>query len=108
MVSFTVRRVLVTGGIGRIGHVTAGHFLVQGTSVTTVDVRNVHQNEAKLRAAADTGNAAIHCIVDDLLPLHTLDDRYARWEAVGGPFDVLINNAGRNAFSMKAGGFIPL
>ncbi len=83
------KSVLVTGGASGIGEATVARFVEEGSRVVVLD-RN---GEALERVASEQQGVAgaIHCDVSDP---EQVERAYLELDALVGPLDVLINNAG--------------
>nr|WP_246423826.1 SDR family NAD(P)-dependent oxidoreductase [Roseospira goensis] len=99
----TGKVVVVTGGAGGIGGATCARFAEAGAVVAVVD-RNAEAAEAlAARLRADGGQAT--AVAVDLTDGAATEAAVARIEADLGPIDVLVNNAGWDAFTpfLKSG-----
>lgn len=81
------RTVLITGGAGGIGQALAQHFATLGDRVTITDINA----DALAGVAAATGVDHVACDITDGASIDAALDHV---EAVSGPVDVLVNNAG--------------
>lgn len=87
--SLVGRRVLVTGGASGIGAGIVAAFRAQDAVVDFLDI----DAEAGERVAAETGARFTHCDVTDLRALRST---ITSLQADGTPFQVLVNNAGKD------------
>jgi NAD(P)-dependent dehydrogenase (short-subunit alcohol dehydrogenase family) len=93
--SLAGKSVLITGASSGFGHASALHLAREGAKVIA-SMRNLPRKEAEeLKAEAAKATLDIHIVEIDV----TLDESVAKGVAeaeriVGGPLDILINNAG--------------
>lgn len=90
--------VLLTGASSGIG---AGLAEVLGAAGHTLTL--VARREEKLRDVAEGIASPTHLLVCDLCDLDAVDSLIADAEAVGGPVDMLVNNAGMELLCPTAG-----
>jgi len=83
------KRVLVTGGAGGIGMVTAARFLEEGSRVAVLD----RDDEALVRVRGDLTELSC-CINADVSKAKEVARAFAELDEVLGGLDILINNAG--------------
>jgi NAD(P)-dependent dehydrogenase (short-subunit alcohol dehydrogenase family) len=98
LVSSGKQKVLITGGLGRIGFAIARRFIQNGHHVVLLDRRELPEKRSKLQNIVQQSQGSGEVIIEDLLPLEELPAKFNRWDLKYGPFDVLINSAGHNAF----------
>jgi NAD(P)-dependent dehydrogenase (short-subunit alcohol dehydrogenase family) len=79
---------LVTGGGSGVGKAIALALAEAGIDVTICGRR------ADVLEAVAAENKRIHCIVADVTDEHAVSALYERAEAAGGPFDIVVANAG--------------
>lgn len=92
------QKVLITGGLGRIGFAIACRFILDGHHVVLIDRREMPQKQSRLQTLTQQSPGSSTVIIEDLLPLDQLPAKFDHWDQEHGPFDVLVNNAGHNAF----------
>jgi 2-hydroxycyclohexanecarboxyl-CoA dehydrogenase len=90
---FAGRRALVTGGASGIGAATVRRLAAEGAQVAIADL----QEEAAREIAAEVDGVAVAMDVAD--PASVRAGVTAAVEALGGPVDALVNNAGTDRFA---------
>src|SRR5689334_5674661 len=88
------RVALVTGAAGGIGSAIAARLAEAGNAVALADLRGDETDAAATRIAADTGAraASVELDITDSGSVAAGVERAA--EALGGPIEILVNNAG--------------
>ena len=91
-ISLIAKRVLITGASSGIGEAAAREFAQQGAIVVIVSEK-AEELHAVAQSIRDAGGQA-HAVVVDLSKPEQIQGVIARAEALVGPLDVLVNNAG--------------
>lgn len=94
------RGVIVTGGLGGIGHATARRFAAEGASIMIVDIREDGGEGAEVLKQLGAANSlAIACdIADETAVAAAVDTALAHF----GRLDVVVNVAGRMLYKPLA------
>ena len=89
MFDLTGRQALITGASGGIGGAIARRLHAKGATVVLSGTR-----ETRLRELADALGERVHVVAADLGDSASVDGLVARAEALAGPVDILVANAG--------------
>lgn len=84
--------VIITGGAGGIGAALSAKFAAEGSKVAIFDLNAASADEV-VEGIKTNGGTAIGCAVD-ITDHDAVNEAVARIEAMLGPVDVLVNNAG--------------
>ncbi|MEV6206129.1 SDR family oxidoreductase [Kitasatospora sp. NPDC051914] len=87
---FTDKALLITGGTAGIGLRTAERALAEGARAVVVTGRDAGRGAEAVRRLGDRA----HYLPQDVTDEHRWEEVLKEAEAVGGPLDVLVNNAG--------------
>ena len=86
------KRALVTGGGGAIGGAIASALAAEGVSIAACDINPEAARRAAERLGQQGGKAV--AIIADVTKKAEVEHAHAEAEALLGPIDILINNAG--------------